>query len=529
MKRSVVAVVWIALALPAVYQLVLVITAIAGRLAYPYDLEWMEGGMLHHALRIETGQGIYVPPSIDFIPYLYTPLYPTLLAALGEVFGISYALGRLISTLSLVGIAVTAIVSLARIRLSSAEISRPHILPRWCGAVLALGLFASAYPYVDGWYDLARADTLFLFIATAGIAALPHLATTGRGVAGHARVAVGAAALVLAFFCKQTGIFYVALGGAVVAVANWRRSATFVVVAGVLGLGISAILNATSHGWFWIYVSKIHRAHDFSMARFWSSFGNILWHFPTATIAVAGALSAVAITTAMRKPLPAGTGTFLLWTAAFAISTVVGAVGWATEFAHFNAYMPAFLHGALAAGAAIPVVAGCAAAWRDDARLSHAVAAIAAIAIGYPCLHERWNPRHWSPTPRDVQAGERLIQHIAGLEGDVWVPSHPWYAELAGKTPHVHRMGIKDVTTRQTRTVTGLDNALANHQFSAIVMDDRDLFLELPQLTANYQLAHTLSDDERPRLYSGARIVPNSIWVPAQSTQRPLDDSGPSP
>ncbi|MBA3503924.1 MAG: hypothetical protein H0T65_26425, partial [Deltaproteobacteria bacterium] len=63
---------WVLVALPALYQLVLLATAIAGRVGYPYDLEWMEGGMLHHALRIKNGEGIYVPPSIDFIPYLYT-------------------------------------------------------------------------------------------------------------------------------------------------------------------------------------------------------------------------------------------------------------------------------------------------------------------------------------------------------------------------------------------------------------------------------------------------------------------------
>ena len=40
----------------------------------------------------------------------------------------------------------------------------------------------------------------------------------------------------------------------------------------------------------------------------------------------------------------------MLWTAAFAVSTLVGAIGWGTEFARFKAYMPAFLHGAFAAG-----------------------------------------------------------------------------------------------------------------------------------------------------------------------------------
>ena len=59
--------IWIALAIPALYQLGLLFTAISGRASYPYDLEWMEGGLLQHAQRIADGQGLYVAPSIDFI------------------------------------------------------------------------------------------------------------------------------------------------------------------------------------------------------------------------------------------------------------------------------------------------------------------------------------------------------------------------------------------------------------------------------------------------------------------------------
>jgi hypothetical protein len=86
-----------------VWQIGLLVWAIAARFPYPYDLEWMEGGVLHGAARIANGDGIYGPPSVDYISFLYTPLYPGLLALLGSVFGLSYQLGRLISILALVG------------------------------------------------------------------------------------------------------------------------------------------------------------------------------------------------------------------------------------------------------------------------------------------------------------------------------------------------------------------------------------------------------------------------------------------
>lgn len=505
-------VLWALVALPALYQVGLLIQAIAGRIGYPYDLEWMEGGLLHHALRIHQAQGIYVAPSVDFIPYLYTPLYPTLIALFGGPFGISYLLGRAISVIGLAGIAAVSLASLAG--------PRGRMLgPTAAGLALALGLFAAFYPYVEGWYDLVRADTFFLFMVTAALAGLPMWARADDGVFGHSKVAAGAALMTLAFFCKQTGIFYVALGGLIVAIVNWRRAPTYVAMAGVLGLGGCWILNVSTHGWFWTYVSEIHRAHDFNWDRFHASFGHILWHFPALPIVVAAALILVAVTRHRTGAVPAPAQPFLLWTAAFALSTVVGAVGWGTEFAHFNAYMPAFLHGALAAGAAVPATVACVRALRRDRLPGDALALACGLAVAAPlaitCAITRWQPQRFIPTAADVAAGSRLIQRLAAIEGDPWIPSHPWYAVLAGKQPHVHRMGIKDVTARQARKVLGLDDKLARHGFAVVVLDDRDVHSELPALRRHYRPALVLPRTERPRVYSGATVVPESIWIPS--------------
>ena len=62
---------WPVLALPGAAQLGLLLYTVARRVAYPYDLEWMEGGMLVHAWRLMHGETIYPPPSVDFkIPWL---------------------------------------------------------------------------------------------------------------------------------------------------------------------------------------------------------------------------------------------------------------------------------------------------------------------------------------------------------------------------------------------------------------------------------------------------------------------------
>ena len=467
--------------------------------------------MLHHALRIQTGQGIYVPPSVDFIPYLYTPLYPTLLALFGGPFGISYLLGRVVSIIGLAGIAGTTLASFAGTR-------QRNLGATAAGIVIALGLFAAFYPYVEGWYDLVRADTFFLFMVTAGIAGLPLWGKSDHGIVGHGKVAAGGALMALAFFCKQTGIFYVAFGGLIVLVVNWRRAPTYAAMAGLIGLGGCWILNHTTHGWFWTYVSEIHRAHDFNMDRFYASFRHILWHFPALSIVVAATLLLVGVTVRRTGGLPAPAQPFVLWSAAFALSTLVGAIGWGTEFAHFNAYMPAFLHGSLAAGAAVPAVIACVRALgrnrRHTAGIATVCALVAAVPLAITCILARWQPQRFIPTAADVAAGGRLIERLESIDGDVWMPSHPWYLVLAGKEPHVHRMGVKDVTTRQTRTIDGLDDKLRNHGFAAIVLDNRDLHLELPALQTSYHRAFMLPRTEQPRVYTGADVTPESIWLP---------------
>jgi hypothetical protein len=531
-RRAAVVLLWLVLAAPAIYQLVQLTTAIAGRAGYPYDLEWMEGGMLVHAHRLAHGHGIYAAPSVDFIPYLYTPLYPALLALLGKLFGLTYALGRAISILSLVGVAAVAAVSIAAPRYR--HVARA---PAWCGVTIALGLFAAIYPYVEGWYDLVRGDTLFVFLVTAGLAAAAAWAKDGSGWYGHARAGAAAVILVLAFFTKQTGVFYIVLGGAIVLVQAPRRAATFTIVAAVLGVGVCALANHASDGWFWMYVSKIHRAHDFNMDRFWHAYGDILWHFPALSVVVGVTLIVVLYTwlrtptAGARRELPRQARPFLLWTAAFGVSLVVGAIGIGTEWSHKNAYIPAFLHGALAAGAAVPALAACTGIlWAHRPRASLAVngvAAVAALALGAQALHATWDPARFEPSPADRAAGDRLIARLRTLDGDVWMPSHPWYLVLAGKQPFAHRMGIKDVTWRQNRKVIGVDEGLRDHRFAALVLDDRDLFLsgELP-LDQFYRPAFKLPADERPHVYTGAPVVPDAIWLPSIPAQPPAGARG---
>ena len=522
---------WMLLAAPALIQLVLLLSAVLQRLPYPYDLEWMEGGILVHASRIADGSGIYVPPSLDFIPFLYTPLYPGLLALLQPFVGISYQVARGISFLSilgLVGLCFGAVVPRVDRRDRKAAVA---------GGIIATGFFCATYPWVDGWYDIARGDTLFLLMAAGGVTAASAWARTSWGWRGHARVAMAGALLALSFFCKQTGIFFVAAGGAIVLVKNWRRVPAYVAAAGAVGLGGTALLQRVTGGWFWIYAFKVHQTHDCNSDRFWHGFSEMLGKFPLMTATIALGLVLVAATAIVRRRLPRSAEPLLVWTWVLLVGLVVGSVGIATQWSHRNAYIPAMFTGAVAAGAALPAILGTLTELlgeRPRAReMAHAGAmlVLAALVVDL-ALFQRWSPARFVPKARDRAAGAALVDQIRSVDGEVFVPFHPWYAHLAGKRVYTHRMGVLDMRYRPPARpahecffanpagkpnwkVAGLPDAFTRAYFAAVFWDNRGKNY-FDGFERYYRLDDTIPKNERPRLFTGARdLVPTEIWVPA--------------
>ena len=500
---------WLLLAAPGVLQIVLVAVAVAGRVAYPYDLEWMEGGMLNHALRLSEGHSLYAPPSIDFIPYLYTPLYPALLAALGKVFGLSYVLGRAVSVVSLLAVFAFMLVAVVR--------EAPRRGPALAAGLLAVGFVAATYPWFEGWYDLVRGDTLFLAMAVGGLALL-------RAGAHRLRwVAMAAAILGLSFFCKQTGLLLVVAGGAALLFMNWRALPLYTLIAGAIGGGGSLLLDRLTGGWYWIYVFEVHQQHETHMPRFWKSFANMAGQLPVLTAVLALGAIAVVVHAVRQRRLPDGGGALLYWLWMTAVGALIGALGWATQWAHFNAYIPAMTFAAIAAA----LVVIMAARWHG------AVAAGLAVVLGAQLVIARWSPSRFVPKDEDRKAGDALVARLATIPGEIFMPSHPWYPHLAGKPTFTHRMGIMDVTYRppasekkkvlrpEAREVAGLAEALRAGRFAAVVLDDRYELWELPGLTEGYHVDAVLPRSESPRVVSGAHTVPRQIWV--------REDRGPPP
>src|SRR5262245_42816304 len=67
------------------------------RLFYPGEINFIEGVMMDHVLRLSRGEAIYVEPSLEFVPLAYMPGFTALGALLARAFGPALWELRLIS------------------------------------------------------------------------------------------------------------------------------------------------------------------------------------------------------------------------------------------------------------------------------------------------------------------------------------------------------------------------------------------------------------------------------------------------
>jgi hypothetical protein len=508
---------WIGAALAAaagLAQLALLASVFVRRAGYPFDLEWMEGGMLCHALRAMEGRPIYAPPSADFISYLYTPFYPYVLAALGKIFGLSYTLGRVVSIASFVATCGLLF------RVVQRQVGG---VPGALWGLGALGLVAATFPQTGAWYDLVRNDSLYLALITGALYLIcyhhrswPSLITAG--------VLAG-----LAYLTKQTASLFIMLSGLALLLMRWRRLPVHVAVVGLVAGGGALLLDKLHHGWFWKYTFGMHQGHDLYWDRIWPVTELKLLRFTPAVGAVIGVwvLGAALVWALRRRPpqerrlLPRDR-TNLFWFATAICGVAVSAVGFATQWASDNAYIPGLVFpgvfAVIAAADLVEKIAGSPASVASSRRsLRPLLAAVASLLLGgalaAQLVLQLYKPARHLPTARDRRAGVELIEQLRRIDGPVLVPYHPYYSVLAGKRPTYHQMGINDVTRAGYPFPTDLFRRIITRGYGGILLDNpprgRYDFVLDP-----YKLASYFREDEVPRVVTGYLVRPTYLFVP---------------
>jgi hypothetical protein len=488
--------------------------AFARRIAYPYDLEWMEGGMLCHALRLVQGEPIYAEPSGRFVSFAYTPLYPIVLWLLSPLAGVGYLPARAVSVAAFAGALLVAYAFVRRAGGSRAV------------ALGAAALPAAAFAPTGAWYDLARVDALFLGLAAAAVA-------VGWWRRMHPVGPLAAAALMTAaFFAKQTALpFAGAVGLALLLV---RRRAGLLYIATLVGLGgvLLAWAHSASEGWFWTYAFGLHRRHPFDAVE-------AVIVTPTRLSLLLGpGLGLLAAALLRRTPA-------LLYAAAMgATGLVASALGAGTEWSYYNALIPGVYFAALAVGVAAATLET---RWPTLTPLVLAatvvtaaggLVALAADAVPGPwaarlALPLGYDLRGFLPSPDDRTRGEALRARLAAAPGEVFVPGHSFYAHLAGKTTRLHAMNLADLAGAGMRVPRDLVEEVRQKRFALVVVDreaaadgtddpvtrparEAEAIGLVPGLSKHYRMSERIAG---PRVRSGGRFEPCCLLVPREGSE----------
>lgn len=471
----------------------------AGRASFPLDLEWMEGGTLVAAYRIAAGLPVYGPPTVDFVPFLYTPLHWALLAALSFVFPLGYTLGRVTSLVALAGALGLVVLCAERETRGQGRLARAAAV----GVGLAgAGAVVGGFAFTDAFYDIVRADSLLLFFEALA------LTFAARGTTWKSAALAGVA-IALAFFTKQVAtIVGIGIGVGLLAAAPRRGLVYGLAAAVVLGAGIGGLTAATD-GWFWKYIFDMHQSHGFrNDAAFIGAPREIRKHFWPMLVALPVTVVGLALARRLaRRDLVLG---------AAALAGIGAAIiGFGTPWAAFNAFIPALYFPAFTT--AVFLARLCALAMSRMRFGTIALTAGALLLAGGQAVHAgKPVAARWRPSENDRLAAGRFLEQIRTRPGEGFIPFHPFYSVLVGKPPFLHRMGVLDVADTFGRP-HGLDQALSSQRFSFVVLDWKHREHEFPQLSYRYRVVHEFRlGFDTVRNFGGADTWPTSLLVPVR-------------
>lgn len=484
----------------ALWPVVQFLQVALARMNYPFELEWMEGGIVDHIRIVLSGHSLYRKPSLEFTPFIYVPGYYYLSAIVSKIVGVGFLAPRLVSTLSILGCFL--------------------LLAKWVhhesGSILAAlvtaGLFAATYGQSEFWFDLARVDSLFLFLSLAGYycarasQALKHSILCGL-------------LLALAAITKQVGLV---LALPPLGYVFWQSRKQGIVAFSVFALALFitfGILEITSGGWFSVYAFRLPADHSVN----WSEWRTILrtQFWGPITPMIIGTLALI-IGNAVR----------LSWSRwAYLVTGVLAAVGTSyMSILHTGGYpnvlMPAHAMIAMGSGLVFSRL------WQPQNHHEHSYGApwgnrtfALTLLLIQMALLPAIRLQALVPSSQDRAAGVHVLARIKASPGPVWMISSGYYPLLThGSSVQSHAMGFTDVfKSRQEpiklQTMNLLLTQIQNKRFGTIVRDRATGFLpdEISQaINQHYHLKEQLLQpyDERFWPKSGASIRPDELWAP---------------
>ena len=422
---------------------------IFSRMFYPYQLEWMEGAGLVQVSRLLAGKTLYVPPSIDFVPLIYPPLYFYASAIIAKLIGLGFGALRLVSFLSSALCAV--IIYLAVREKTNSKFA----------AFLGAGCFASAFMLTGQWFDIARTDMLAAGLSILGIYLAREPANNVTLPKGHRddvseakslkppknetplslgsfrgtyRDLLSGLIFALAFLTKQSALGVVLAAILYYFLFNWRRAIRLTLSFGLSIAIIYGIFWLNSAGWINYYLFTIPAAHafDFSLGRIISV---LISQFESIPVFLIAGLLPILISP--RKLFNDKLYRYYIVIAGALIAT--GVVGRLNAFSGPNVYIPSYL--------GVALLIGLEAGWLTELKIHPALILLEFILLSaqFGFLIPAYFQARTIPTGQDRAAGDALVAKIKSYSGDVLLLNHNYLALYAGITPYFNEMPMLEI------------------------------------------------------------------------------------
>jgi hypothetical protein len=368
----------------------------------------------------------------------------------------------------------------------------------WLGLVCA-GLFLGGYRINGFWYELARVDPLFVALSLGGLTVGVYGAGSTLGLLG------AAAALALACLTKQTAVFLGIGLGVYLLVTLGPRAWLYWLTYGLLTIVPILILNKLTEGWFLYYTYYIASINPIEIGRVVNFVG---YELP----GLMGGQSVMAIGAALLALQQAGwrgiwQQPWLLW---IGLAIVISGLGRASVGGNLNNRMMAYTLLCLA-----PALLMSSLTRYTKIEPHWRVSIISALILTQFALGV-YNPRRYMPTPAMYKSGDRLIEKIAAVEGEVLVLMHPYYAWLAGKTPSAQIAAMWHARARGTLPLPPDFVARIKSQYYAAIVSDNSVFETEPELqrllNTYYTPSETLAPGESPPTTTGMVVRPEVVY-----------------
>jgi hypothetical protein len=441
LRREVTADPWqtvVVLAAVAYLGLFLVVAAL--RAIYPFPVDPIEAGALQEVRRVLTGQALYVAPSLDYVPYVYGPIYFYVAAAVATITGTNFLALRLVSIAA----------SVASICLVAALVKRAT--DNWTAALVGAGLVVAASSQVNLALDSGRMDALALCFSLAAVYAA--WSSTSRSAA------LSGCCMALAVLTKQTSLVIAA--GLLIAIMlkGRRRVPAFI-------LGFAAPLVAVTLGlmlqsglWPLFYQWSLPRNHVVLpelLPRFWD---DVLSRFTLPLLLVPLYF--------LGRMLAHDGASVRFWLPLCASMLLVAWISRANSGGDRNVDLPAYAALAILFALTLHEVLG---RLRNAPPFRAFVLALAAVQFALLLT----NPRLMVPYRSDVWAGQRLQSTLESLQAPIFAAGYGGFVD----TPQVDPGALDElmgayggrITPEGQQWLAEYAAALRSRRFAYVIVD----------------------------------------------------------